>query len=205
MEAAQAGGLTAPVAGRGRFRATAKPGRIDHVVATLGHAIARGDHPVGSVLPSEVELEQQLDASRGVIREAVKILAAKGLVTVGPGTGRGCSRSARGISSTATCWNGRRAGRWRRSCSSRWRRRAGSWSPPPRRSQRGAPRLASGLPSGRLTRRWWRRMRTRSPRPRRTRPSTSPSSMRRIIRCWAASAAGWRRSWTPSSPSRFPR
>ncbi len=84
MEAAQAGGLSAPVIGRGRVRATAKPGKIDHVVATLGRAIARGEHPVGSVLPSEVELEQKLDAGRGVIREAVKILVTKGLVTVGP-------------------------------------------------------------------------------------------------------------------------
>jgi GntR family galactonate operon transcriptional repressor len=84
MEAAHAGELSAPAASRGRFRATAKPGKIDHVVATLGRAIARGNHSVGSVLPSEVELEQKLDAGRGVIREAVKILAAKGLVTVGP-------------------------------------------------------------------------------------------------------------------------
>jgi GntR family galactonate operon transcriptional repressor len=61
-----------------------KPGKIAHVVETLGRAIARGDHSVGAALPSESELEARLGASRGVVREAVKILITKGLVTVGP-------------------------------------------------------------------------------------------------------------------------
>jgi GntR family galactonate operon transcriptional repressor len=64
--------------------ANTKPGKIDRVVATLGKAIAGGDYDVGSVLPREQDLEAQLDAGRGVVREAVKILATKGLVTVGP-------------------------------------------------------------------------------------------------------------------------
>jgi GntR family galactonate operon transcriptional repressor len=64
--------------------ASAKPGKIDHVVTTLGSAITRGDYEAGSVLPREAELEARLSASRGVVREAVKILAAKGLVIVGP-------------------------------------------------------------------------------------------------------------------------
>src|SRR3712207_3181806 len=62
----------------------AKPGKIDHVVMTLGSAIARGDYDSGSVLPREAALETQLGVGRGVVREAVKILAAKGLVSVGP-------------------------------------------------------------------------------------------------------------------------
>jgi GntR family galactonate operon transcriptional repressor len=65
------------------FSAT-KPGKIDHVVMTLGSAIARGDYEAGSVLPREAALEAQLGVGRGVVREAVKILAAKGLVSVGP-------------------------------------------------------------------------------------------------------------------------
>jgi GntR family galactonate operon transcriptional repressor len=66
------------------MRANTKPGKIARVVATLGKAIAGGDYDVGSVLPREQDLEAQLDAGRGVVREAVKILATKGLVTVGP-------------------------------------------------------------------------------------------------------------------------
>ncbi len=84
MEVPHPGELSKPTAGRGGLRAATKPGKIDHVVGTLGRAIARGDHPVGSVLPREADLESQLNASRSVVREAVKILVTKGLVTVGP-------------------------------------------------------------------------------------------------------------------------
>jgi len=66
------------------MRPNAKPGKIDRVVSTLGRAIANGDYDVGSVLPREQDLEVRLNAGRGVVREAVKILATKGLVTVGP-------------------------------------------------------------------------------------------------------------------------
>lgn len=66
------------------MRANAKPGKIDRVVSTLGRAIANGEYGVGSVLPREQDLEARLNAGRGVVREAVKILATKGLVTVGP-------------------------------------------------------------------------------------------------------------------------
>ncbi len=86
MEAAFASGqgTRLPGANRSKNRAASKPGKIDHVVEALGRSIARGDHAVGAVLPPEAELERRLDASRGVVREAVKILATKGLVTVGP-------------------------------------------------------------------------------------------------------------------------
>jgi GntR family galactonate operon transcriptional repressor len=64
--------------------ANAKPGKIDRVVSILGRAIASGNYDVGSVLPREQDLEVRLNAGHGVVREAVKILATKGLVTVGP-------------------------------------------------------------------------------------------------------------------------
>jgi GntR family galactonate operon transcriptional repressor len=69
---------------RHTMRGSAKPGKIGRVVETLGKAIARGEYAEGDALPSEQELETHLDAGRGVIREAAKILAAKGLVNVGP-------------------------------------------------------------------------------------------------------------------------
>lgn len=50
------------------------------VVEALGTAIISGDYPVGSVLPGDVELAQRFSVSRTVLREAMKTLAAKGLV-----------------------------------------------------------------------------------------------------------------------------
>lgn len=61
-----------------------KPGRIHTVLATLGSEIARDVIPVGSTLPPEPELEARFGVGRGVVREAIKTLAAKGLVSVGP-------------------------------------------------------------------------------------------------------------------------
>ena len=61
-----------------------KPGRIRNVLTTLGREIARDLIPVGTVLPPEPDLEARFGVGRGVIREAVKTLAAKGLVSVRP-------------------------------------------------------------------------------------------------------------------------
>jgi GntR family galactonate operon transcriptional repressor len=65
-------------------RVGTKPGKIGKVVANLGGGIARGEYPPGALLPPEHDLEARYGASRGVVREAVKILATKGLVTVRP-------------------------------------------------------------------------------------------------------------------------
>ncbi|CAN5136584.1 FadR/GntR family transcriptional regulator [soil metagenome] len=62
----------------------AKPGRIHAVLSTLGSEIARDVIPVGAALPPEPELEARFGVGRGVVREAIKTLAAKGLVSVGP-------------------------------------------------------------------------------------------------------------------------
>lgn len=59
-----------------------KPNRTRQVVDALGHRIVSGDFKAGSLLPSETELEREYAVSRTVIREAAKILSAKGLVTV---------------------------------------------------------------------------------------------------------------------------
>lgn len=61
-----------------------KPGKIGAAVAVLGTEIARGRFPVGSTLPPEPMLEARFGVSRSVVREAVKTLAAKGLVRVRP-------------------------------------------------------------------------------------------------------------------------
>ena len=50
------------------------------VVEQLGLAIVGGRFGIGEPLPGDIELEAQFDVSRSVLREAMKTLAAKGLV-----------------------------------------------------------------------------------------------------------------------------
>ena len=61
-----------------------KPGKIGTMVQALGAAIVRGEIAPGTVLPPEHELEARYGAGRSVVREAMKTLAAKGLVSVRP-------------------------------------------------------------------------------------------------------------------------
>lgn len=61
-----------------------KPGRIHAVLTTLGREIAQGIIPAGAVLPPEYDLEVRLGVGRGVVREAIKTLSGKGLVSVRP-------------------------------------------------------------------------------------------------------------------------
>jgi DNA-binding FadR family transcriptional regulator len=56
---------------------------VDH----LGEAIVAGRYAIGDALPPEPLLCEELGVSRTVIREAVKSLIAKGLVTTGPKVG----------------------------------------------------------------------------------------------------------------------
>jgi GntR family galactonate operon transcriptional repressor len=62
----------------------AKVRKVDTMVATLGAAIVRGEVVPDAVLPPERDLETQFGVGRSVVREAMKTLAAKGLVSVGP-------------------------------------------------------------------------------------------------------------------------
>ena len=58
-----------------------------HIRDRLGEAIVGGLHAVGSTLPTEPALCEALGVSRTVVREAIKSLAAKGLVSTGPKVG----------------------------------------------------------------------------------------------------------------------
>ena len=51
-----------------------------HVVEELGTRIVRGDIALTDPFPSEADLGREFGASRSVIREAVKSLAARGLI-----------------------------------------------------------------------------------------------------------------------------
>ncbi|HKS44538.1 MAG TPA: FadR/GntR family transcriptional regulator [Amycolatopsis sp.] len=57
------------------------------VVEWLGRRIVSGELASGARLPNEAELAAQLNVSRGGVREAVKALAAKGLVEARPRLG----------------------------------------------------------------------------------------------------------------------
>lgn len=57
------------------------------VTYQLGAAIVRGQYGVNEPLPTEAELCEQFDISRSVIREAVKMLTAKGLISSRPRQG----------------------------------------------------------------------------------------------------------------------
>lgn len=61
-----------------------KPRRIRSVLTTLGREIAQDLIPVGTALPPEPDLEARFGVGRGVVREAVKMLAGKGMVSVRP-------------------------------------------------------------------------------------------------------------------------
>lgn len=58
-----------------------------NTVDRLGEAIVAGHYGAGAALPPEPLLGAQLGVSRTVVREAVKSLIAKGLVTSGPKVG----------------------------------------------------------------------------------------------------------------------
>ena len=74
--------LDAPATGH-----TARRSLHGRVVQDLGARIAGGGYAPGAVLPSEAVLGASLGVSRTVLREAVKVLASKGLVEARPKIG----------------------------------------------------------------------------------------------------------------------
>ncbi|UPG93677.1 FadR/GntR family transcriptional regulator [Luteibacter aegosomatissinici] len=57
------------------------------VVEEIGSAIVSGELGPGDSLPGEAQLAQQMDVSRTILREALKVLAAKGLIETRQKTG----------------------------------------------------------------------------------------------------------------------
>jgi len=61
---------------------------VHHSIAhEIGSRIVRGDFPVGSTLPNEAQWAEIFGASRSAVREAIKILMAKGLLSSRPKIG----------------------------------------------------------------------------------------------------------------------
>jgi DNA-binding FadR family transcriptional regulator len=59
----------------------------DRVVETIAEWIVAARFPAGSTLPVEQAICSELSASRTTVREALKTLAAKGMIRVGPRVG----------------------------------------------------------------------------------------------------------------------
>lgn len=59
----------------------------EQVADKLAGAIARGDYPVGTRLPSERHLAEQLSVGRPTLREALLVLQREGLVDIRTGSG----------------------------------------------------------------------------------------------------------------------
>ncbi|MFD6419114.1 FadR/GntR family transcriptional regulator [Streptomyces sp. NPDC060194] len=59
----------------------------DQVIAELRQQITSGEWPVGSRIPTEPELVEQLGVARNTVREAVRALAHNGLLDIRQGSG----------------------------------------------------------------------------------------------------------------------
>jgi len=68
-------------------RLVASAPRYQHVAAELQALIARGDFPVGALLPPEPQLCERFGVSRHTLREAVRILCEMGLLVRQQGVG----------------------------------------------------------------------------------------------------------------------
>lgn len=58
-----------------------------HVIQLLGQRIVSGELKPGEVLPPEASMAEEMDVSRTSLREAMKVLSAKGLVEARPKVG----------------------------------------------------------------------------------------------------------------------
>jgi len=67
--------ISAPILGR-----IAPRNFHSQVIWTLGVSIVAGQYPEGAILPGDAELQRLQGVSRTVVREALKTLAAKGLI-----------------------------------------------------------------------------------------------------------------------------
>lgn len=67
--------------------ATRRTPLSDQVIAQLRAQITSGEWPVGSRIPTEPELVEQLGVARNTVREAVRALAHNGLLDIRQGSG----------------------------------------------------------------------------------------------------------------------
>jgi DNA-binding GntR family transcriptional regulator len=80
-----------------------------HTLERLGLSVVSGRHAIGASLPPEPVLCEQMGVSRTVVREAIKSLAAKGLLSLVPSWARVCARPTNGTGLIRTSLPGRRS------------------------------------------------------------------------------------------------
>jgi len=80
--------------GEGTIRRTANPAKRDRqqslsdmVAATLGRRIVSAQYKPGETLPTEPKIQEEFRVSRTAVREAIRLLSAKGLTLSRPKTG----------------------------------------------------------------------------------------------------------------------
>ena len=76
------------------------------VTEILALKILHGEYAAEQSLPPEKDLHEVSGVSRTTLREAVKNLSAKGLVTVGPSRGTGFVQEPSGTCLTRRCFAG---------------------------------------------------------------------------------------------------
>lgn len=75
------------VAASEAFRVIRRPNVVESIIETFTQGLLNGELRPGQRLPSEGELARQLGVGRSAVREAIKMLAAQGVVTVQQGDG----------------------------------------------------------------------------------------------------------------------
>ena len=76
-------------AGKAMFRPLKKKRFSDQVADLIQRKIIEDNLEIGTGLPSEIEMAQEFQVSRSVVREALRILEISGLVTIKKGPGGG--------------------------------------------------------------------------------------------------------------------
>jgi DNA-binding FadR family transcriptional regulator len=88
--------LSDSFAGAGDMGADGSPERLHGALAhRLAVDILKNIHPPGTILPSEIESSGTLNISRSAYREAIRILAAKGMVESRPKAGTRVTQRSR--------------------------------------------------------------------------------------------------------------
>ena len=77
---------------------------VQQVEQVIADRIADGTYAVDTKLPAEMTLSKQLGVGRGTVREAFRLLEAKGLVEIRPGRGAFVSSNQESGSDQALQW-----------------------------------------------------------------------------------------------------
>lgn len=91
----------------GRSRPISKVLRLHGTIARdIGSAVMSGKYQPGDLLTGEIASSERLEVSRTAYREAVRILAAKGLVNQNRKSAPKYARETNGTCSIRMCWPG---------------------------------------------------------------------------------------------------